>query len=43
MKRQLGKHLGDDTMMLKWVLKKQGRRVWTGFIGLRIGARVRLS
>jgi hypothetical protein len=27
----------DGSMMLKWILNKQDRGVWTGFIWLRIG------
>jgi hypothetical protein len=37
-------HLGDigldGVILLKWILKKQGRRLWTGFIWLRIGTTV---
>jgi len=31
----------DGKMILKWVLKKQDRRAWIGFMCLRIGARFR--
>jgi hypothetical protein len=27
----------DGKVILKWVLRKQGERVWTGFISVRIG------
>jgi hypothetical protein len=32
----------DEKVILKWVLKKQCGRVWTGFIWLRIGALVNM-
>jgi hypothetical protein len=35
-KRPLGR-LGIDGRILEWVLEKQGGKVWTGFIWLRIG------
>jgi hypothetical protein len=28
----------DRRFLLKWILKKQGARMWTGFIWLRIGS-----
>jgi hypothetical protein len=31
----------DGKIISKWVLKKQGRGVWIGFIFLRTGARFR--
>jgi hypothetical protein len=39
-------HLGDlsidERIILKWILKKQGMRMWTGFMWLRIRTNSRL-
>jgi hypothetical protein len=41
-----GVHLGDPgihgRVILEWILKNQGVRVWTGFIWFRIGTSGRL-
>lgn len=31
----------DEKIILKWVLKKQDRRTWIGFVFFRIGVRYR--
>jgi hypothetical protein len=36
-KRPLGGLGTDGRIILKWILKKQDRRMWTGLIWLRIG------
>jgi hypothetical protein len=41
-KRPLGRHKDIDiggNIILKWILSKYNRRVWTGFIRLRTGIR----
>jgi hypothetical protein len=36
--RDLFKGIGvEGKIILKWILMKQGGRVWTGFIQLRVG------
>jgi hypothetical protein len=36
-KRQLGRRRRNERIILKWMLGKLGRTVWTGFIWRRIG------
>jgi hypothetical protein len=36
-KRLLGRLVVDGNVILKWIIGRQGRRVWTEFIWLRIG------
>jgi hypothetical protein len=36
--RDLLDDLGIDGKILKWIIKKSGGRVWTGYIWVRIGA-----
>jgi hypothetical protein len=32
----------DVRVIVEWILEKQGEKLWTGFIWLRIGTRGRL-